>query len=277
MAGRSAPNARTRRRSGGRSSRRSPRTEARCPPLSDRLIYLEEWASFETLAARWRDNRRDNVDEKTLKEILSLHAKWLDGLPSGKRANLTRADLTEANLTESDLTDADLTEADLTEADLTRANLTDANLTRADLTQAGLGVFPALYILKLQPPGTRLRAWKFVLANGDSSFRSSPGSKITYKVGDTYSVVEVDGDERRMCSPGLSIATLPWCLLNSCHINDVFMEVEYLAEDIVAIPFATDGKFRVRALTVIRALNRQDAEIEARRHLATSCSNSHRI
>ena len=29
--------------------------------LSDRLIYLEEWASFETLAARWRDNRRDNA------------------------------------------------------------------------------------------------------------------------------------------------------------------------------------------------------------------------
>ena len=30
--------------------------------LSDRLIYLEEWASFETLAARWRDNRMDNAE-----------------------------------------------------------------------------------------------------------------------------------------------------------------------------------------------------------------------
>jgi serine/threonine protein kinase/outer membrane protein assembly factor BamB len=86
-------------------------------------------------------------------EVLRLHALWLDGSPSGKRADFTGADrvqvplasarlskaiFTKAKLVQANLSGADLREADLSGADLTQANLTGARLDGAILSGANL-------------------------------------------------------------------------------------------------------------------------------------------
>jgi hypothetical protein len=49
------------------------------------------------------------------------------------------------------------------------------------------------------------------------------------------------------------VATLEWCLRDTNLDKDrTYIEVEFDPKDIVAIPFGTDGKFRVSKLKVIR-------------------------
>ena len=62
-------------------------------------------------------------------------------------------------------------------------------------------------------------------------------------------VSEFDTDERILCSSGFNVATLPWCNANKGPGN-IIVEVEFYAKDIIAIPYATDGKFRVKKLRV---------------------------
>ena len=229
------------------------------------------------------------MDEKELLKVLEAHRLWVLGDAAGKRADLyganlygadltganlyganlygadlTGADLYGADLTLANLTGANLTGADLTRADLTGANLSGADLTRADLYGANLTIFQDLYLLKLQPPDAKLRAWKFVRKNGESPIQQ--GGKITYRVGESYSIAG-DLDDHIQCAAGLNVATLPWCLKNSDLSDDVLIEVEFLAKDILAIPFGTDGKFRVSALAVIRSMTKEDAEKMMRSYL----------
>jgi hypothetical protein len=177
------------------------------------------------------------MDAKLIAEILELHRKWLKDVDGGKQANLTGADLTGANLTG---------------ADLYAANLTGANLTGADLT-----IFPGLFLLRLQPPDAKLRAWKFVRADGGSPIQEN---RIIYVKGKSYSIKDGDSDERIQCAAGLNVATLPWCLRESNKDDDLIVEVEFQAKDILAIPFGTDGKFRVSKLKVIRMMTKKKAE-----------------
>ena len=96
-------------------------------------------------------NRKDlkkNINEKSLKEILNLHEKWLNREDGGEKANLSNADLSNANLKNSDLryadlsntnlSDANLEDADLRYADLSNTNLSDADLRYADLRYSNL-------------------------------------------------------------------------------------------------------------------------------------------
>ena len=86
-------------------------------------------------------NRKDlkkNINEKSLKEILNLHEKWLNCEDGGKKADLSNADLSNANLKNSDLRYADLSNANLSNANLSNANLENANLEGANLSDANL-------------------------------------------------------------------------------------------------------------------------------------------
>jgi uncharacterized protein YjbI with pentapeptide repeats len=65
-------------------------------------------------------------NDRTLAEILDLHARWRRGEEGGWRANLARADLARANLA-----GANLARANLAGAYLARANLADADLAGA--------------------------------------------------------------------------------------------------------------------------------------------------
>ncbi len=66
-----------------------------------------------------------------LKGILEKHRKWLEGNPSGERADLRGANLRDVNLRGADLRGADLRGADLRGADLGCANLRGVNLRGA--------------------------------------------------------------------------------------------------------------------------------------------------
>ena len=88
------------------------------------------------------------MNNEELKEILEKHAKYLNGDPDLKRANLRGAvlcdadlrdvDLRDANLRDANLRDANLFDADLHGAYLLNANLHGADLYGADLRDANL-------------------------------------------------------------------------------------------------------------------------------------------
>jgi hypothetical protein len=73
-----------------------------------------------------------------LKQILSLHKKWLNGDSDGVRANLEGANLEGANLVCANLKGANLEGANLEGANLVGANLERANLAWANLENANL-------------------------------------------------------------------------------------------------------------------------------------------
>ncbi len=88
------------------------------------------------------------MDSDQLAAALAAHARWLENIPAGARADLREADLREAdlqganlwgaNLRHADLRGADLWRADLRGADLWRANLREADLQGSDLREANL-------------------------------------------------------------------------------------------------------------------------------------------
>ena len=78
------------------------------------------------------------MTQQELNKILELHQKWLNGIETGQKANLSGADLFRANLFGANLSGANLFGADLSGADLSRANLSGANLSGADLFRANL-------------------------------------------------------------------------------------------------------------------------------------------
>ena len=223
------------------------------------------------------------MNANEIKEILDLHEKWLNGLKDGKRADLReaylqgaylqqadlqeanlqrahlrgaylqQAHLQEANLRGADLQGADLQGAYLQEADLQEADLREANLRGADLQGADL--LPDLYILKFQSADSKLRAWKFLKVDSTSPYQGH-----RYEVGQSYVADDFSTDERIACDKGLNVATLQWCLRNSNSEDNLFIEVEFLAGDIIAVPLATDGKFRVKALKVLRQITKAKAK-----------------
>jgi hypothetical protein len=106
---------------------------------------------------------------------------------------------------------------------------------------------PDLYILKSQPPKTKLVAYKFL--NQDLT---SPYQNFQYEIGETYTCDDYNDDERITCDKGLNVATLSWCKRNMESNKQIIVEVSFLAGDIVAIPYATDGKFRVKKMKIER-------------------------
>jgi hypothetical protein len=106
---------------------------------------------------------------------------------------------------------------------------------------------PDLYILKSQPPKTKLVAYKFL--NQDLT---SPYQNFQYEIGKTYTCDDYSDDEKESCGKGLNVATLSWCLRNKEKEVQIIVEVSFLAGDIVAIPYVTDGKFRVKKMKIER-------------------------
>ncbi|HNR64681.1 MAG TPA: pentapeptide repeat-containing protein, partial [Atribacterota bacterium] len=168
-------------------------------------------------------------------------------------ADLRGADLCEADLRGADLRGANLYEANLRGANLCGANLCGANLRGADLCEAK-NHLPQLYCLKQMPPKTKLTLYKYVTKDFKSP---TSDNKITYQVEKYYIVEEYETDERIECGAGLSVATLQWCLINKDE-EDIILECEFLSKDIVAIPFATDGKIRVKKIKVKKIWKKEE-------------------
>ena len=166
------------------------------------------------------------------------------------RANLAIADLREANLKGAQLRGANLRGANLMGADLSGADLAGADLRYAvldgaDLTDVENFPFPNLNILRNQKG--KIRAFKLVDKNYEGVFQGG----IKYEIGKTIEERDYDPDEKVLCSRGLNVATLEWCLKYK-EKGNIILEVEFESEDIIAIPYATDGNFRVKRCKVIR-------------------------
>jgi hypothetical protein len=161
-------------------------------------------------------------------------------------ANLARANLADANLASANLARAYLADANLARANLARANLAEAYLANANLDRANLadakGINPArctpLLILQDQPG--KIRAYKLVNAKMEGPYNGG----IKYKTGKEIKVPSADTNINAQCAPGINVATLDWCLRHWQKGYKVML-VEFTAEDIAAIPTATDGKFRL--------------------------------
>ena len=178
-----------------------------------------------------------------------------DCLEKNRSANLRYANLRYANLRYANLSYADLRSANLSYANLSYANLRSANLSYADLRSSKYKeplFLPDLYLLKMQPRNFKLRAWKY-LKDG-----LSPYQNFEYKVGKIYIFKEYDKNENNSCGCGGNVATLTWCLKDNMKADE-FIEVEFLAKDIIAIPFGTDGKFRLKKFKVIKKIDRKKA------------------
>jgi len=161
-------------------------------------------------------------------------------------ANLVRANLVDANLADANLTGANLTGAYLVDANLADANLTGANLTGAYLTDAkGINKWKidSLRIL-LDQPG-RAAAYKLVTEDGVGPYKRG----VTYAVGETVHVPDIDTAETVQCGKGINLATLPWCM-SAWRPGYRILVAEFDPQSAI-IPVGTDGKFRVPSCTIV--------------------------
>ena len=173
-------------------------------------------------------------------------------------ADLSKANLFAADLSKADLSWADLSKANLFEADLAGADLSEANLSKADLSKANLSqvnkilLNSTLTILRHQK--FNLIVYKYLLNN-----MRSPYKGFKYEVGKVYIADSFDVDERNCCGGGLNVATLEWCLkdTNFNIVNMKYVMVEVNPKDIIAIPYNSDGKFRVKKLKILKALSKK--------------------
>lgn len=158
-----------------------------------------------------------------LNDIVKKHEKWLNNEEGGVKANLRYADLSYANLSS--------------------ANLRYANLRYAK----GIYLYNPLKMLKEIDKQGYIYAWKYEI-NG-----MSPYQNAKYEIGKKYYEKDYDIDEFTECGRGLNIAHIKWCYYDNLGKDNLkFIKVRFKANDIVAIPHFTDGKFRVKRFEVIK-------------------------
>ena len=193
--------------------------------------------------------------EIAVKKDADLHSADLSSADL-RSADLSYADLRSADLSYADLHSADLRSADLSYADLHSANLSSANLRSANLSSANLSsakgvnkyLCTPLEILREQIG--KIRAYKLV----NSELMGAFYPKIKYVIGKTVEVIKPEENEQMQCGKGINLATLDWCIKGWCEGRKILV-CEFTKKDIVAIPIATDGKFRVRKCKVINEVD----------------------
>jgi len=217
------------------------------------------------------------MDIEELDKIIKDHKKWVFNEKGGKRADLSGADLSGANLSGADLSGANLSRANLYGANLFGADLSGANLSGADLSRAnlsranlyGANLFGAdlsganlsranLYGAKgveyhlvtplsfLNDQIGKIRLYKLVNKNNEGPYQGG----IIYEIGKIAKVDKWDDSINAQCGAGISLATLDWCLKGYQKGYKILI-AEFTAKDIVSIPIATDGKFRVKKCKIV--------------------------
>ena len=198
---------------------------------------------------RWTGAVLFETKAQSMREAIEKAVKASANLSS---ADLSSANLSSAYLSRADLSSANLSGANLSGANLFRANLFGANLSGANLSGAkGINKFLATPLMLLADQVGKIRAYKLVEKNGNGPFARSNGfDPIKYEVGQTYSVNNACEDDTQDCAPGISLATLQWCMMKWIKGYRIFV-AEFARQDIAAIPLASDGKFRVRKCKIV--------------------------
>ncbi len=101
----------------------------------------------------------------------------------------------------------------------------------------------------LDQPGL-IRAYKLVNQKNEGIYNGG----LVYDIGKEVSVEEWEADEYQQCAKGINVATLDWCLKEYNKDRKILL-CEFTAQDIVAIPVGSDGKFRVRRCVVVEELD----------------------
>ena len=143
----------------------------------------------------------------------------------------------EANLSGANLSGANLAGADLAEANLSVANLAEAN---------GINPYMTTPLFLLKDQIGKIRAYKLVDSEQEGPYQGG----IVYKIGKTVSVKNACTDINQQCAPGISLATLDWCIKDWREGYKILI-AEFTRKDIAAIPTATDGKFRVSKCKIV--------------------------
>jgi uncharacterized protein YjbI with pentapeptide repeats len=162
-------------------------------------------------------------------------------------SNLSYSNLSYSDLRGSNLSGSDLSYSNLSYSDLRGSNLRGSNLSGSDLRGAS-GLNPNAtddLRMLLDQPGS-IRAYKLVKADGIGPYNGG----ITYEIGGAYKVANADTDETKQCGAGINLATLPWCL-REWQDGYRILVAEFTAADIAAIPYNTDGKFRVHRCKIV--------------------------
>ena len=204
-----------------------------------------------------------------IREVLSLHAKWLANEPDGVRANLRYANLRYANLRYANLRYANLSGADLSSADLSSADLRYANLSGADLRYANLSDANLsganLSGADLSGANNLLSSIEYLEAN----FEKTSEGYIAYKTfGGQYRPPEkwvispgsiitenVNHNRADCCGCGINVAPLEWVKREySGDIWKVLIRFEWLVG--VCVPYNTDGKIRCERVQLLEIVDR---------------------
>ena len=165
-------------------------------------------------------------------------------------ADLRKADLRGADLRGATLRGATLRRADLRKADLQGVDLRGADLQGADL-QGALGIDPRRYnpyMTLLDQVGV-MRAYKLVT----DDYTGPHYRGLNYQVGREVSE-KANTDPDIECSYGISLATLDWVLANWSPSQRVLL-VEFDRADLAAVPYNSDGKFRVHRCKVLEEMD----------------------
>ena len=128
-----------------------------------------------------------------------------------------------------------------------RADLADACLAGANLAGAK-GFIPErtthLASIKFLPV---CHAFKVVNERGEGHIQGG----LKYKIGGRVTVKDADADPAQMCSSGIHVADLPWCLREWREGFRILL-VEHSPEDIACVPYGTDGKYRLKSCIPVR-------------------------
>ena len=170
-------------------------------------------------------------------------------------AQLRGADMRGCKAADADVTAADLRGADLREADFTRVEVMDAVFTDAKL-RGSVSLNPyriqPLYSRRLEV-GPQI-AYKLITPSGEGTFAGGIDYLEALATGDVVRIPEANTDEFEACAAGINVATLVWAL-NEWQDGYRVLEVAFAAEDIAAIPWTSDGKFRLFRCRVAREID----------------------
>ena len=127
------------------------------------------------------------------------------------------------------------------------ANLPGADLSRADLSRAKN--IPLVFNTFL--PGVEYTAFKAVTKELQSLMvHGDVGTSLDYSIGNIVTVKNANTDRRELCASGINVAYMEYILKN--HMKNTIVLVEFYGQDVAAVPYASDGKFRLHRCTVIR-------------------------
>ncbi len=133
-------------------------------------------------------------------------------------------------------------------ANLSDAYLSGADLSGADLSRAkGIQIERVTHLAALRYMPTALYAFKVV--NEKSEGHINGGLK--YEIGKKVEEPSADTDPNELCSRGIHVADLPWCL-GEWREGYRILLVKFTAKDIACVPLGTDGKFRLFRCTPVR-------------------------